>query len=228
MTLILFDIDGTLLRTNGAGREAMSVTAGELFSRPDMFDSVSFAGAVDSGIVAMAMGRCGIVPTGRRMGRMRSTYERRLRRKLNASPGVLCPGVPEVIHAIGDRAKVGLLTGNWEGGARIKLDTHGLGPLFAGCVGAYGSDAAVRNDLVPIAYRRAMRRWGRLGRVIVVGDTPADVACARAGAEALDGVDVLAVAVQTGFCSIGDLEQSRPDVLLTDLEQGLDDFLALL
>lgn len=228
MTLILFDIDGTLLRTNGTGREAMSLTAAQLFNRPDMFDAVSFAGAVDSGVVAMAMRSCGIVPTGRRMGRMRSAYERCLRRKLNVSPGVLCPGVPEVIHAVEGRAKVGLLTGNWEGGARIKLDTHGLGSLFSGCVGAYGSDAAVRNELVPIAYRRAMRRWGRLGRVVVVGDTPADVACARAGAEALEGVDVVAVAVQTGFCSIDDLERSKPDVLLTDLQQGLDEFLAVL
>ena len=228
MTLVLFDIDGTLLRTNGSGRGAMAMTAGELFGRPDMFDSVSFAGAVDSGIVALAMEACGIPATGRRMGRMRLRYERRLRRGLKEQPGEVCPGVHRLLSDLQGRAKVGLITGNWHGGARIKLEAHGLGSTFAGCVGAYGGDAAERNALLPYAVKRAFRRWGKMERVLVVGDTPADVACARAGQQQLPDLEVVAVAVETGFSTVDSLRESEPDLQIVDLDQGREAFLALL
>ena len=99
--LVLFDIDGTLLNSGGRGRAAMVAAASSLFHRPGMFDDLSFAGAVDSGIVARAMFMAGINPTPRRMGRMRATYARRLRRDLFANPGALCPGVPTWSTAYG-------------------------------------------------------------------------------------------------------------------------------
>ena len=228
--LVLFDIDGTLLNSGGRGRAAMVAAASALFNRPGMFDDLSFAGAVDSGIVARAMFMAGINPTPRRMGRMRATYARRLQRDLFANPGVLCPGVPDVVHRVRQVAKVGLLTGNWPEGARIKLGAHGLGQIFDGCVGAYGDDATSRNQLVPFAVRRGIRRWGEVRRVIVIGDTPADVACARAGAELMgsDGPEVLAVAVETGFSTPEQLRESGPDLQLTDLSVGLAALLDLI
>ena len=85
--LVLFDIDGTLLNSGGGGRAAMIAAASELFGCPQLFDNLSFAGAVDSGIVAHALACAGIPPTPRRMGRMRATYARRLTRDLFANPG---------------------------------------------------------------------------------------------------------------------------------------------
>ena len=230
MTLVLFDIDGTLLNSGGAGRWAMSMAAGELYGRPGMFDACSFAGAVDSGIVAEAMAAAGISPTPRQMGLMQARYLRRLRRRLNASPGWLCPGVESIVHAVSGRAKLGLLTGNWEPGARIKLDAHGLGSAFAGCVGAYGSDASTRDELLPFAVRRARRRWVNLERIVVVGDTEADIRCARAGAALLgpEGPQVIAVAVETGFASAERLAVEGPDLQLVDLVSGSQALLGLI
>ena len=228
--LVLFDIDGTLLNSGGCGRAAMASAAADLFGRPGLFDDLSFAGAVDSGIVAKALLASGLPPTPRRMGRMRSTYSRRLRRALFAKPGSLCAGVPDVVRQTKRLAKVGLLTGNWPEGARIKLAAHGLGDQFEGCVGAYGDDAPDRNHLVPFAVKRARRRWGEIRRVVVIGDTPADVACARAGAALLgpDGPDVLAVAVETGFSTPAQLRDACPDLQLTDLASGLQELLDLI
>ncbi len=230
LSLVLFDIDGTLLRSGGSGRGAMSLAAGERFGRPDMFDAVSFAGAVDSEITARALTSVGIPPTPRRIGRLRATYTRRLRRGLSQRRGVVCPGVPDALDAISRLSKLGLVTGNWPEGARIKLEAHGLADFFRGCPGAFGDDAIARDDLLPVAIRRARRRWGAIGRVLLVGDTPADVSCARSGAVALgkDGPEVIAVAVKTGFASAEDLEAAAPDLLLSDLETGLPELLACL
>jgi len=228
VTLVLFDIDGTLLRSRGSGRGAMAQAAGELFSRPDLFDGLSFAGAVDLQIVSRALAQGGLAPTGRRVGRLRRVYVRRLKRSLRHDQGEVCPGVHRAIEAVSERAKVGLLTGNWREGAQAKLAAFDLLDSFVGCVGSYGGDAMERDSLVPIAVRRAQRRWGMPRRVIVIGDTAADVRCARAGAAALPGVEVVAVAVATGFASSGALEAAEPDLLLKDLEEGLPALMGLL
>ena len=83
---------------------------------------------------------------------------------------------------------------------------------------------------MPFAVRRGIRRWGKIRRVIVIGDTPADVACARAGAQLMgsDGPEVLAVAVETGFSTPEQLRESQPDLQLADLADGLDGLLDLI
>ena len=137
---------------------------------------------------------------------------------------------PAAIDAVSAHAKVGLLTGNWPEGAQTKLEVYRLWPYFEGCVGAYGCDGMHRNDLVPVAVRRGCRRWGRVDRAVLVGDTPADIAAAKAGHRALasSGTEVLSVAVNTGFSTPEDLKAAEPDVLIDDLEQGLDALLAVL
>ena len=226
LRLVLFDIDGTLLRSGGTGRTAMSQAAAELFGRPDLFDGLSFAGAVDSSIVAVALELGQLPPTPRRVGRLRARYGRRLIRGLAVHKGEACPGVREAVEAVRQKAEVGLLTGNWREGARAKLAAHGLWDLFEGCVGAYGGDGMDRNQLLPVAVRRAGRRWGEVERVIVVGDTPADVRCAQAVAAVLTRTQVISVAVETGFASPDELRASGPDHQVQDLVSGLAVLLA--
>lgn len=228
VTLALFDIDGTLLRSGGSGRMAMQQAANELFYQPDMFGALSFAGAVDSQIVRLALEGAGVPATGRRVGRLRHRYVRRLIRNLRDPVGERCPGVERAVREVALHAEVGLLTGNWKEGARAKLAGFGLDGLFEGCIGAYGGDGMCRDELVPVAVRRARRRLGSIHRVVVIGDTAADVACARAGDRELPNVDVLAVAVGTGFAPYEDLVAAQPDLLIPDLDQGLAELVGLL
>ncbi len=234
MNLVLFDIDGTLLRTGGAGRAAMVEAMRALHGRPDAFDDLSFAGAVDPAIVSVALRRAGVEPTPRRLSRLRSRYvqalEGEMARAVREGRSVLCPGVREAVSALEGRAQVGLMTGNWSAGARVKLERMDLWAPFAGQPGAYGDDAPDRDALMPFAWRRALRRGRAPRRVVLVGDTPSDVSAARAGARLLGprGVEVVAVAVATGFAPREDLVASRPDLLLDNLADGLDALLGTL
>ena len=222
MTLVLFDIDGTLLRCGGTGASAMAQAAGELYGRFDMFDGMSFAGAVDSSIVRKAMMLSGLPVTGRRVGRLHRRYVRRLIRSLRSDVGDRCPGVFEILEDLKPISEVGLLTGNWRESAVVKLRAFDLAANFEGCVGAYGGDAMSRNDLVPIAYERARRRHRDVRRIVVIGDTPADVQCAQAGHLSLSskGVEVCSVAVETGFASPQQLRAASPDLQIHDFVSG--------
>ena len=229
LTLVLFDIDGTLIRGAGEGRGAMVQAATELFGRADMFDSLSFAGAVDDQIVYRALEQVGIPPTPRRIGRLKARYVRRLRSGFSEVRGQLCPGASAAIQAMAERGEVGIVTGNWRPSAKVKLEAHGLSGHFPEAIGAFGGDAFYRDDLLPIAVRRARRRWGGIDRVLMIGDTPADISCARAGQAQMgpDGPEVIAVAVETGFASPDALAAAKPDLQLSDLEAGLPELLGV-
>lgn len=224
MDLLLFDIDGTLLRTRGAGRDALDEAFREVCGWEDATAGISLAGATDGGIVAGVAARFGAVDpaTGRHrvdVDAVRAVYVRALRRRLEEPDRVeVCPGVHALLDALAGRAHLGLLTGNWRAGAALKLAAAALDRPWVD--GAYGDDAADRNLLVPIARARAEAAGLRFRRVIVIGDTPADVACARAGG-------AVAVAVETGFAAHGELVAARPDLLLPDLDRGRDWFSAL-
>lgn len=229
LTLTLFDIDGTLIRGAGEGRGAMVQAATELFGRPDMFDHLSFAGAVDDQIVYRALDSVGIPPTPRRIGRLRACYVRRLRAGFRDVQGSVCPGASAAVYALAERGEIGIVTGNWQKSARVKLEAYGLMDPFVGCPGAFGGDAFFRDDLLPIAVHRARRKWGDIDRVLMIGDTPADISCARAGQEIMGqhGPEVVAIAVETGFASPASLSAASPDVQISDLETGLDALLAV-
>ncbi len=222
MDLLLFDIDGTLLRTQGAGRQALDEAFLAVHGWADATAGVSLAGATDGGILAAVAARFGPVDEPA----VRTRYLRRLAERV-VEPGraTACAGVHALLERLAGRAHCGILTGNWRAGAAVKLQAVGLERPAAGPTpwfeGAYGDDSADRDALVPIARRRALEAGLRFDRVVVIGDTPADVRCARAGG-------AVAVAVETGFATREELRAAGPDLLLGDLDRGAGWLLALL
>jgi phosphoglycolate phosphatase-like HAD superfamily hydrolase len=185
-TLVLFDIDGTLIQSGRAGLRGMTAAFRRLHGRDNALAGVPFAGRTDRAIVADVLVRLGVEPSDEHLTRLREAYLDDLRteigRPVEAPSGVL-PGVLDLLAALDDlpHVAVGLLTGNFEGGAAIKLGHFGLWERFR--FGAYGDDHTDRRALVPVALERAARAGvpvPPLERVTVVGDTPLDVDCARA------------------------------------------------
>lgn len=229
MTLFLFDVDGTLVRTGGAGRAAMIEAGRRLFGVEDLFSGRDFAGAVDTGIVSHALFAAGLAPTARRLGRFRQVYLRALRRRLPAHPGALLPGVEAVLAALAGRAMLGLQTGNWEEGARLKLGHYGVLGAFPAGLGGFGDDGPARDGLLAAALPRARRRGWDGRRVVVLGDTPLDVLAARRAWARLPGrrPELVTVALPTGVSPREELEAAGPDLLLEDLVAGRHAIVAL-
>jgi phosphoglycolate phosphatase-like HAD superfamily hydrolase len=212
--LYLYDIDGTVLGTGGAGRRALDQAFQKLHGIPAAFAGLSFAGVTDQRTVSRALARLGLPSDPQAMGEIQAAYLAELPGVLSEmrSKLVLHPGVREALSATANRGTNALLTGNWREGARIKLNQVGLWHSFV--VGAFGDDSGDRNDLVPVAERRAREAGVRFERTVVIGDTPSDVACARAGG-------AVSVAVLTGWGSRTELEAAKPDLLIEDLATGL-------
>ena len=215
--LVLFDIDGTLLHSHGAGTQSMLAAARELFGDRVTFDGVEIAGCIDPLIWNEVARVNGLPDAGAHHDQFRRTYHRYLTERLAAGHHVeLLPGVRELLDALGaiDGVTLGLLTGNYPETGRLKIQAAGLDPdLFA--VAAWGSDGQSRSDLPVQAmtlYRQRMGRPVDPQNVVVVGDTPHDVACARA-----HGCRCLAVA--TGTYSREKLAGCEPDLLLDDLTE---------
>ena len=209
MRLILFDIDGTLLWTDGAGRRAIQRALIDEMGTAGPIDKYRFDGKTDPQIVRELLTLAGHpeAEAEERIAAVCRRYVEHLTAELKQPPQNmrLLPGVRELLaalepHETAGRALVGLLTGNLEGGAALKLVAVGLDPVrFA--VGAYGSDSARRPDLPAIAADRAARRTGRRfvgADIVIVGDTPDDVACGRP-------IGARTVAVATGFFDVNQL-----------------------
>src|SRR5262245_24211266 len=212
MKLVLFDIDGTLLTARGAGRRALGRALAATYGTAGRLDGYDFRGRTDRRIVADLMAEAGVAPR-RVQARMRACFEAyalALAEEIGDGALVrLLPGVGELVRRLGEDPDVvlGLVTGNTHDGARIKLSPTGLWPVFL--TGAYGSEHSDRRRLPGLAARRARALTGhafRPGDVLVLGDTPLDVECARA-------FGAVAVAVATGQYSRDDLAGARPDLL---------------
>jgi phosphoglycolate phosphatase-like HAD superfamily hydrolase len=221
--LFLFDVDGTLVTARGAGRRAMAAALEATYGTAGPIDRYDFRGKTDLQAVADILGAAGLEADeiARDLDRCFARYVGELAALLGDGARVeVLPGVGELVRALASRddALVGLLTGNIEPGARVKLAPTGLWPLFR--VGAYGSDHADRRALPAIACDRARALVGRavpFEMVTIIGDTPLDIDCARAcGARA--------VAVATGFHAVHELAAEKPDLLFAsfaDLEATL-------
>ena len=215
MRLLLFDVDGTLVTARGAGRRAMTIALEAVYGTAGAIDAYDFRGTTDLRAVYEVLRGAGIDDDAIALG-LEGFYARYVV-ELEALIGdgsrvEIKPGVPALVRALSQREDVivGLLTGNIEPGARVKLAPTGLWPLFR--VGAFGSDHADRRRLPAIACARARALVDRevpFDMVTIIGDTPLDIDCARA-------CGAVAVAVATGFHAFGELEAEKPDLLFTD------------
>jgi len=214
--LILFDIDGTLLLSGRAGLRAMTRAFDTTFGITDAFAGEHFGGRTDSYLVSKALQKAGLPDTPEQHERFKQNYLALLAEEIE-HPGTghkgLMPGARELLEALGDHhhLHLALLTGNYRDAAEIKLQHFELWDFFEW--GAFSDDSADRNALVPIARSRAETYdipGEAIERVIVIGDTPHDIECARvAGARS--------IAVATGGFTIEQLKEAGADEVLTDL-----------
>jgi len=214
---VVFDIDGTLITTGGAGAEAWRGAFEDLYGIPVDITDYTEDGMVDHDVCrATYRGVFGQDPTENEVARLTVRYLHHLPAAVAGSVGYrVLPGVPELLDRLsGAGHLLGLTTGNIEAAAHMKLARAGLNRFFS--FGGYGSDASDRAALTAAAIHRAGRILERPldpGDVEVVGDTPRDVAAAHA-------VGAVSVAVATGHFTREQLVHAGADVVLTTLEDG--------
>lgn len=213
MKFILFDIDGTLMSTGGAGMRALDNAFRDICSINQAFEGISMAGKTDLLIVKEGLAKHGVPNGNGIVPQVLNAYLDHLGREMRNDAKHLKPGVRkalDTLNALPDYT-IGLLTGNLEAGARIKLEAFGIYDYFL--CGAFGSDNEDRNLLLPIAVQRFREKKQQeitFKHCIIVGDTPRDVACAKPyGASC--------VAVATGPYSADTLKQTNADVVMDDL-----------
>jgi phosphoglycolate phosphatase len=220
--LVLFDIDGTILLTDGAGKRAIHRALIDVFGGTGPEDH-RFDGKTDPQIVRelMRIEGHGDEHIDAHMSPLLDRYVEYLGEELRVgSSGVrVMPGVCDLLDVLDARDDIvmGLLTGNLEAGARAKLSSAGIDHARFR-VGAYGSDHETRDELPAVAQRRAREELGisvRGGDVIVIGDTPADIQCGR-------GIGARAIAVATGHYTIDELRMHGPAAVFEDLSSTHD------
>ncbi len=216
----LFDIDGTLLRTGGAGQRAMERALTDVFGVPDPYEDIPAAGRTDRAITADLFAHHELSPTEPEWQQFQSVYFGHLQTTLRDLEGMILPGIETLLDRLSTRRDVtlGLLTGNFREAARLKLEHHAIDHHFA--FGGYGDQHHDRDDVARVAWSEACRHLGRdidPRAVCVIGDTPSDVKCARA-------IGARAIAVATGMFSAEELIRSQPDELYQDFSDP-DQFL---
>lgn len=216
--LALFDIDETLIYTDGAGRRAIGRALMEKFQVDASKLTVSMSGKTDPQILREMLELAKRPPGGDDHIREREMYDLyiNLLEEELAKDGryIVHKGIPELLHLLEEHKNVqmGLLTGNIEKGAKLKLDRFDLWKFFP--IGAYGSDSANRMDLPAIATKRAEDHYGTKyapHEVAVIGDSIYDVMCAK-------HYGAVSIAVNTGVTSREALEEQKPDYLFDSLE----------
>lgn len=211
--LLLFDIDGTLIHSGGAGVEALKRALKERFGIEDNLHDIEFAGMTDSGIVVSILNKHKIAPSAENIAAFLDSYVHFLPHELPRRKGNLLPGVLDLLEKLKTRKHVvlGLLTGNVSRGAKLKLSHYGVWHYFE--FGAFADDHHDRNELGAFARARAQEKHGRefsSDEIDVIGDTPRDIACGRA-------LGARTIAVATGSWSREKLAEYDPDILIDDL-----------
>ena len=222
MYAVLFDIDGTLVQTGGAGQLAFAETFADEFRVPKLSGAVPFAGRSDRAIAFELMRVHDVPPTEDNWEKFRTAYLERLPSALTRRQGQVLPGVVELLDELEKHSHplVGLLTGNLHDGAMHKLSYYGLINRFG--FGGYGDLCDERCDIAAAALAEAQRaaanknghaNGNRLMGAMVIGDTVHDISCARS-------INAFAVAVPTGNTSRETLAAAKPDLLLEDLSDA--------
>ena len=216
--LVLFDIDGTLIDSGEAGSRSLTNTFRQLFSIENAFAGIRMAGKTDIQIIKEGLEAHGLQSGEGLISSILSEYLNNLRIEVDNNRRHLKPGVVELLDSINTIRGhwLGLLTGNIEKGARIKLEVFDLNRYFP--FGAFGSDDEDRNGLLPIAVRKFRDMTNiDLGYkdCIVIGDTPRDVHCSKP-------FGAVAVVVSTGPYSYKSLLETEADYVLKDLSCAMD------
>jgi phosphoglycolate phosphatase len=212
--LLLWDIDGTLIVSHGAGVRAMERALTRRFGLTCDLGQIDWAGRTDTWITGEVLRHVGLPDTPENSRAYLDTYLELLPQELRSGPpGQVLPGVADLLAALAQRDDVaqGLLTGNLRRGAEHKLTHHGLWHYFA--FGAFADDSPRRNDLGPHALRRAREHHGRdfsPADTWIIGDTPHDIACGQA-------IGARTLAVATGQFDAAALGAHRPCALLPSL-----------
>jgi len=211
--LLLFDIDGTLIHSGGAGIQALKLAFKERFGVDDDLHDIEIAGMTDSGIVLSILKKHNIPATHENVSAFLDSYVHFLWMELPRRKGKLLPGVLELLERLKSRSHVvlALLTGNVSRGARLKLEHYGVWHFFE--FGAFADDHRDRNELGRFARARAKEKHGREfagSEIDIIGDTPRDIACGKA-------LGARTIAVATGRWSRDELAKHQPDFLIDDL-----------
>jgi phosphoglycolate phosphatase-like HAD superfamily hydrolase len=211
--LLLWDIDGTLITTGAAGQQAIVRATAEQFGGDGNLDGVEIAGRTDLAIAHQILQKYGAPVTDEKARAFLDIYLRWLAEELPLRVGRVLPGVLELLERLASQpdTTLGLLTGNLERGAKLKLEHYGLWRFFA--FGGFADDHHDRNQLGPFALSRALEGTGIKfagSQVDVIGDTGHDIVCGKAfGART--------IAVATGSWSREQLAEHEPDFLFDDL-----------
>lgn len=211
--LVLFDIDQTILHSGGAGEKALTLALRDRFGREETLGFIEIAGKTDFWIAHRIFEAHGIEATDENLKCFLNGYLEHLKTELGRSDGRLLPGFPAILHALAQlpNVAVGLLTGNLRRGAELKLGHYGVLEHFA--FGAFADDSHERNLLGPFARDRAAAAHGtdfQNGDIYIIGDTPHDIACAKA-------IHARSVGVATGRYSRVALEEAGADFVFDDL-----------
>jgi phosphoglycolate phosphatase-like HAD superfamily hydrolase len=223
--LVLFDIDGTLLSAGRAARESVLAALDRIFGWQGAADGYDFSGKTDPQILRELVGATvGEEHLARELPRALDLYLEELERRLDPAAVKVKPGIPPLVERLASDSRVtlGLLTGNVERGARLKLAPPGLNRYFP--FGAFGSDSADRYSLPAVAIERARQSTGRAfagQSVVIVGDSVHDIACGRS-------LGTRAVAVATGVTSRERLLAEKPDAFFDDFSDVDSAFEAIL
>jgi phosphoglycolate phosphatase-like HAD superfamily hydrolase len=205
--LILWDIDGTLITSHGAGVRAMELAFEKRFGLKADLTSIDWAGRTDTWITGEVLRANGIEPTDANRHEYLETYLELLPRELSeGQQGEVLPGILELLETFRGRTDVaqGLLTGNLKRGAEFKLTHYRVWHYFP--FGAFADDSPIRNDLGPFALRRA-REWHdgefSAAHTFIIGDTPHDIECGRV-------IGARTIAVATGKYALAELQKHQP------------------
>ncbi len=211
--LLLFDIDGTLINSEGAGVQALRDVLRDQFGIADDLDGIEVAGRTDAGIVHQILRKQQIEPNESNTARFLDQYVRLLADELPRRKGRVLPGVRELLERLHANPNIvlALLTGNVKRGAKLKLEHYGLWGFFE--FGAFSDDHYDRNELGEFARKRAEEKHGReftAADIDVIGDTPHDIACGKA-------IGARTIAVATGNFSREELASRQADRIFQDL-----------
>jgi len=211
--LLLFDIDGTLILSGGAGETALKHAMRDRFGVAEDMEGIVLAGATDALIANRLLEKHDIARTPENLTALMDSYLEHLELNLPRHNGSLLPGILKLLEALRDRTDcvIGLLTGNLERGAELKLTHYGVWDFFE--FGAFANDSGNRNELGPFARARALERHGiefESHQIFIIGDTPRDIECAKV-------INARSVAIATGNYSVEELREHDPEFLFTDL-----------